>query len=360
MRDDESLVYGIISCIGAVLCFIWLKGGSLSLFGLVSMKYSTIGIILLVIGAFNLLVSGVIGELLGWILEHWFLLVLVAAALVFLKNNGKFDGFSFPKFRDETRQVQAEVPETVYTEPTEDSWYRPHWNTGICQNLDEEVFVVALFIDDAQKKWEDYTISWFLENKVEPGLRFIEEEAAEYGRNIRLEYLTYTGIPTAQTLQVFPDGNARYEYDILEDAARGLGFSTAQEMLAYHREYTGVQQIAYLVCSVRDGRPYAWWSESADPDALEYCVVFCNSANSDVSSYNTIFHEVLHLFGAEDYYAEGTDRVSRAKLAQQLCPNDVMLRSYSAGLRDIGRYTAYCIGWLDEMPAEYNRPEWWS
>lgn len=58
-------------------------------------------------------------------------------------------------------------------------------------------------------------------------------------------------------------------------------------------------------------------------------------------------HEILHLFGAEDLYQPE----ARRRAAQRRFPNDVMLQSHRPLSEiEISEYTAYAIGWSDEVP----------
>jgi len=312
-------------------------------------------LIMLMVGAYAAF------RLLRWVWEEHTWVLFVLAALFF--GWRLTAGDEKPDKVQEPIQITAPVETVTFVQPTEvsqDKEFRPAYNKGVCQNLKEDICVVTLFITDPDSKWWDNTVKWFLRNKVEPGLRFIEEEAADYGYDIDADYVVHTNVKIDVNVVPFEGKSWSDITQVLEAVAKSLGFSTTQDMLDYHREYTGKEQIVYMVCTNKNGRPYASRTFQSDKNGIEGCFVFYGSANTAASSYNTIFHEVLHLFGAEDYYAEGSERVKREKLAQKLCPNDVMLNSYSAGEKDVGRYTAYCIGWLDEMPQEYNQPDWWS
>lgn len=307
---------------------------------------------LILIGKWILLgILGLIGmKLLLWLWDEYPLILILLAVAVL--------GWRFLKPEKEP-EIQTVENSVSVTEATEDKQYRPYWKTGVCQTLSEDACVVALFLNDTESGWTDYAVSWFLENKVEPGMEFIEKEGAKYGHDIDLSLLYHTGLQLSYDI---PSNWPEFEDTHLlpVDAAAELGFASDQEMLAYHREQSGKEQIVYIFCFYKPGRAFAMGSGSGDTTDIEFTVVYSESNYSQIVNYKTIFHEILHLFGARDYYSENGERVNREIMANQLCPYDIMLGNYESGLMDVGRFTAYSIGWLDEMPQEYDDPNWWS
>ena len=90
----------------------------------------------------------------------------------------------------------------------------------------------------------------------------------------------------------------------------------------------------------------------------EHCVLFANNlSGSKGSRASTIAHEILHLFGAEDYYVS----MSREALANQKYPDDIMLWQVER-IQDnsIGDCTAYSVGWTDEVPDVCYDDRWWK
>lgn len=64
-------------------------------------------------------------------------------------------------------------------------------------------------------------------------------------------------------------------------------------------------------------------------------------------TFSVVAHELLHLFGAEDFYATAT----RKALAQAIYPGDLMFcAQYDIRNNNIGDATAYYIGWTDTVP----------
>lgn len=246
---------------------------------------------------------------------------------------------------------------------------RPGYNQGTCQSLKGNPYVVFLFIDDNESSWDSTAVSNFWYNKMEVALSYIESKAQIYGVELAFEKGFYS-------TDAFKDTKVKYDgvivanlmqedisRDILDQAATSLGFSSKENMHSYLKDYTGREQIAYVLVANKPGRSYCMSdSQGIGDDYIEYCVIFTEWLDNIGEIYpSAIAHEVLHLFGAEDYYDPYGDYPKRAQLAKQLYPNDIMMVALE-NINDIefGAYTAYTVGWLDAMPTECDVPEWWK
>ena len=88
----------------------------------------------------------------------------------------------------------------------------------------------------------------------------------------------------------------------------------------------------------------------------EHCVLFSDPEfGNAVSTHScTVAHEILHLYGAFDYYEE-----PRLTIANELYHFDIMLQNYyTIWLNQIGDYTAFSIGWTDVVPDVCSREGW--
>jgi hypothetical protein len=71
--------------------------------------------------------------------------------------------------------------------------------------------------------------------------------------------------------------------------------------------------------------------------------------------HSMIAHEVLHLYGAWDLYNSYVQTHDVASKAQQLFPNDIMLRtSYNLAELQVDALTAWRIGWSDKKESWYE------
>ena len=129
------------------------------------------------------------------------------------------------------------------------------------------------------------------------------------------------------------------------------------------KEELNVKQVAYLLAINKDGRSYKLYhSQSSIERQYEFCVFFSQSiGHTDTTCYSTIAHEILHLFGAEDYYDPYGDYPERETLAQKLYPDDIMFSTVTdVNDVNVGNYTAYSVGWTNQLPEECNTDKWWK
>lgn len=246
--------------------------------------------------------------------------------------------------------------------------YRPHYDVGTAGQLEGDPFFLCIFLDDNESRWTDSELQAFLQDKFHPGIDWLCQQASYWG--VHLEYTAgYYCTDSTVTCRyngLVGDFNGNLNNDILEQAAASLGFTSKEEMHLSMQEWSGKEQVAYVVIANKEGRSYAmmdWYNDGYD--VMEYCVLFAKPSYVGDLVYDcppaTVAHEVLHLFGAEDYYAEGTQNVQRSQLASSYFYNDLMLNIYyDISYNTVGAYTAYTVGWTDTTPAVCYNDGWWD
>lgn len=248
---------------------------------------------------------------------------------------------------------------------------RRSFNAGNCRQLEGKPFVLFIFLDDDVSCWNEEMVLKYLDTLCEPALDFMEDNARYYGTQLDFQYGYYAtyGHPHRPVkyngvIDTFNEGTT--SKDILDQAAAALGFDSKEHMHERLTDYSGQDQIAYVVMLNKGGRSYSQcYSQAASQAAasntadyqLEYSVIYAGFTDiSYDSASDTVCHEMLHLFGAEDYYYPE----SRQALAQKVYPKDIMLCAMSdLQYFELGEYTAYTLGWLDEAPEICLDPAWW-
>ena len=244
---------------------------------------------------------------------------------------------------------------------------RPSYGQGSCHELSGQVPVLLLFMDDNESSWTAEEISTFWWDVLVPGLDFIETQAAQ--RSVYLEFqpgyyangengvtLRYNGIIDNDLM----DGTI--SQDLLLQAAQCLGYSSEEAFHDGMAQYCGSDQVVLLVVTDKAGRSYSM-NDSYDDgySYTEYSLLYNAYDSSSPICAGTVAHELLHMFGAEDYYDPYGTYPNRLALAEQLYPNDIMLAVYyDISMSTLGNFTAYTVGWTDELPPECRDPRWWS
>ena len=251
------------------------------------------------------------------------------------------------------------------------SMTRSRYDVGSCRQLEGSPYVLFLFLDDDVSSWSEEGVLSYLDRLCMPALEYMEDYAHHYGAQLDFRYGYYAtyGHPDRPVkyngvIDTFNEGTT--SKDILDQAARALGFDSKEHMHERLMDYSGQDQIAYVVMLNKGGRSYSHCyargaSRAADSGAkdymLEYSVIYTGFTDTSYdSASDTVCHEMLHLFGAEDYYYPE----SRENLARQVYPKDIMLCAMSdLQYFELGEFTAHCIGWVDEAPEICSNPGWW-
>ncbi len=254
---------------------------------------------------------------------------------------------------------------SVITTPIVDETRKNH-NKGSCYDMEDDICYYIIHLDDKESNWNKQEKSEFIEKKFLVSLDYLSRKANDYSITISKEYknypvnddtkITYDGIIESEVVE-----NGSQE-DILNQVALSLGYLSPEEMDSSLKNQIKVKQIAYLIVVDKEGRSYKYSYVTEDAKQIEFCVFFDDTLKYDETTCcSTIAHELLHLFGAEDFYDPYGEMPERAKLAKELYPDDIMLSLVNdVNNAKIGTYTAYSVGWTDTLPEECDVDEWWN
>ena len=257
-----------------------------------------------------------------------------------------------PWFYEQQKKYLNQVDET-----------RKDYNIGSCYNMQDDFCYYIIFIDDNESNWTENDKAEFVEKKFLPSINYLSKQSSTYNVVLKQDYRTceknanYDGVIEVETVQ------NEVQYDIFTQAAASLGYKSAKEMNDSLKKELNVKQVAYLFTVNKEGRSYKLsHSQTAIERKYEFCVLFSQSIGyTEETCYSTIAHEILHLFGAEDYYDPYGDYPEREKLAKKLYPNDIMFGTVAdVNTVSVGSYTAYSVGWIDELPKECDTDNWWK
>ncbi len=243
---------------------------------------------------------------------------------------------------------------------------RKSYKVGSCYNMTDDLCYFIIYLDDDESQWNEEEKEKFIDKKFSVSLNYLSHKANEYSVSICKKYATY---PKDDVTKVSYDGIIEAEVvengsqeDILSQVATSMGYSSPKKMDSTLKEKWEIAQIAYLIVVNKEGRSYKYSYTSQQNEKIEFCVFFDNSITYGQNTcYPSIAHEILHLFGAEDYYDPYGKMPEREKLAQELYPDDIMLTlPQDINNAEIGAYTAYSVGWTDILPKECDVDKWWE
>ena len=239
---------------------------------------------------------------------------------------GIADPFEPPyEFEEEESEDVAETESP--RETTTEEKYASHLfldavNVGSCKTLSGDVGICVVFVNDSVSSWVTVEKNNFLDSYYDE-MSELKQIALSYGVDLTI-HLRYTSSSISVAAQ--PDSS-----DWIKTAATGAGFESLDKMATELKQQFSYKECAVVFVLNKQGRAYAQ-SRSYNTDKTEYCVLY---AGEDASK-----HELLHLFGAQDYYYP--KEVTAA--ANELLPNSIM----NSG-DDIDELSAYTIGWMTTL-----------
>ena len=267
-----------------------------------------------------------------------------------------------------TESVPETVAATEETQPAFDA-ARSGFDIGTCRTLAENTAIVLLCADDDISSWDNESIAQ-VRTQTEAAAQFIREQAASYGFSLEVPVYVYA---TNEARQIRFDGTISTggaNCDALTSISQNWGFADKWAMHEALQEQLQAEQIAYVVAHNKDGYSFAQAEDHRNAGAYdwripEYVII---EYPEIADRAETILHEILHLFGAQDFYRKEFETDSgtivynetRALMAQDLYPYEIMLcTTGDISQVQLSEFTAYTVGWLDTLPEEYNCDAWW-
>lgn len=194
-------------------------------------------------------------------------------------------------------------------------------NRGNCRKLIGNMVFFLTYVSDLEYTWSEEEIRKASQTCI-ASIKKMKVAAKEDNVPLRC-YVHEQKVSIRCRLSVKNNNEWRREI------ARNLGASDMESLHAALQKKFGMQTIVYVFMTGKAGRAYALpvYTNSNDSEGV---VLFKN--------FDSILHEVFHLFGAADYYYP--ERL--AQMAKRYFPDSVML---VGGDRDIDDVTRYLIGW---------------
>lgn len=298
-----------------------------------------------------------------------------------LENN---DSIEISEDEDELRLAQSEIyhendAEEVIEEQDPTKEYLPGFSsemdyktrhTGSASLITEKTVIVSIFVDEEEDVWtadeKEYVFGI-----CDKAYSYISDTIkSEYKKNVELVYDWHDDPELTINTRVFETipayVTAEEERHIDELELDWVSQTKYKELM----EKYDTTSIAFLYFIPHEGCSYSSMHFIDDKDYIwnEGCLLYLQDMYSPTYEYETptvYAHELLHLFGAEDYYssAEVFTKETYNQLKKE-CATDLMLSTFDTidGVyttypdsvpRDITHVTAYMLGIYDESAIEY-------
>jgi hypothetical protein len=200
---------------------------------------------------------------------------------------------------------------------------------GCAKKLYGKVTLVAFLVHDRSSAWKQADVEK-IKSVLKQTARFIKEKSGLTDNRLTVSY-------------AFDDVPIQFRYDgendrsIVREVLKQYGFDNAADYKGHYEAKFKKNEAPLIFIINRNFRSFAR-NVDLNPTGSEYSFV---SFNDDINScVRTMIHEILHQFGAIDYYMPQT--VQQA--AQRIFPDSIMSRGW-----EIDDLTRYIIGWEKEL-----------
>lgn len=200
---------------------------------------------------------------------------------------------------------------------------------GCSKKLYGKVTLVAFLVHDRSSAWKQDDIEK-IKAVLAKAAKLIKEKSGLADHRLKVSY-AFDDVP----IQFRYDGD---NYDrIVHEVLKQYGFNNAADYQAHYEQKFKKDEAPLIFIINRNFRSFARNVESG-ANGSEFSFV---SYNDDAEScVKTMIHEILHQFGAIDYYLPATVK----QTAEKLFPDSIMLRGW-----EIDDLTRYIIGWDKQL-----------
>ena len=226
---------------------------------------------------------------------------------------------------------------------------RSSFNLGTAKILEGKNIIVSMYLDTPSYKWNPDDMKKSLDS-LDMACIYLQNNAQEYNMDATFIYdwTENDNLCYKAKMIMDPSDSERYE-EILDKRIA----SWVSGVVGYQRllKIYDADNIFMIVFINAPGRSYAITYDGIDAYE-ESLISFTNSAKDTKNKFSpcTLAHEILHLYGAHDYYlgAEYTNDV--VEYIKKTYPDDIMLSTDNDGkiTKKIGSLTAYHLGWKDK------------
>ncbi len=209
-----------------------------------------------------------------------------------------------------------------------DHWWLRCRDTGPSRKLLGKVHIYVVFVECKDSHWSEAYKSTY-KTGMREAIRRLTEEAASYGVKLELDYAMFDmAVPSTYT------GDPMDYWKIY------FCRNSIQELQDHYESKYGYRETPFMFIFNLEGRSYAYCDKNDDGWITNEMSVIYRPFSA-----HAIMHELLHQFGARDYYFPEWV----AEIARHYFPDSVMLSSSGMKVDDL---TAYLVGWQDTISVQ--------
>ena len=232
-------------------------------------------------------------------------------------------------------------------------------NVGSAKKLLGTTYSMIFFVSDHQSSWTKNEKKQMLQLLVDAE-DWLVEQGKGYGQSLVFDHGLF-GWEEDIKLASIPEGTRSGNEDVrlTNKIIRVVGYQNQQQIL----DQIKADNIQLLFFFKKDGVSYSFPFEKglSKEFYLEGMAIYHQFRPKVPQCRSCIAHEILHVFGAWDFYKSFQTTQAQEYRAKKDFPNSVMLRtSYTIKELTIDPVTAWRIGWSEQEPkgASFFRPNY--
>jgi hypothetical protein len=223
---------------------------------------------------------------------------------------------------------------------------------GSAGALRGRVHIYHIFASDRVSRWTDEDKEQVKE-RLATAYEFIRRESARFGKRITFTDEYAQDVHYADVLPTDSLANPAWTENVITAASGETGLALVARLKQQHH----AEHVTLCVHIRKPALSYnlAYYKNVSPGFAAERMICFSEYPDMRPTAAATYAHEILHLFGAGDLYFPYDQDASRKDIAQRLFPNDIMYRvDYDISRLYVGPFTAYRVGWRDELDPDHR------
>ncbi|MFA6924492.1 MAG: hypothetical protein WC223_09595 [Bacteroidales bacterium] len=234
-------------------------------------------------------------------------------------------------------------------------------NRNVCKKLQGNVLLYFIWTESRQSNsWSSFDINSTLDS-VNISIKWLEEQAAKSGINLKFTVDYYKGDSTNTVYQNF-NGSLKkvlQKTEGIEEVNKwtdrivktATALKNRERLIAKLRDQYNIESVA-LIFMVNNyfKTDFSFSLNTMNDNDVEYSIIS--------SKHPVIFaQEIAHLFGAPYlYFHPSTSDKSNRKKLSELFPLDIMSSpEKNLSMLNIGEITKYYVGWTEDINKEYDK-----
>jgi len=224
-------------------------------------------------------------------------------------------------------------------------------NQGSAAVLTGRVVLANVYVSDLRSRWTRQA-RLEVRRRMAAAIDFISDQAARYDRRVTA---IETNLSATYASEAPSDLTAdpAWTQKVITAAGKRAPADFAHQLKVENQ----ADHVLFVLHVNKPGNSHNLvFSAGIDRDYwAERVVCFSRLDNQWPTPAATYAHEIMHGFGAGELYFPFDETNARERLASRIFEDDVMFRvDYQLERLEIGAYTAYRVGWRDELEQQYR------